>query len=66
MAEQADKLLSQDFVQMMEETLGTMPKYRQILLYSATFPLSVQKFMVRLPGRPTSVIAKERENVFLK
>ncbi|KAG9341480.1 hypothetical protein JZ751_019291 [Albula glossodonta] len=43
--DEADKLLSQDFVMMMEEILGTMPKHRQILLYSATFPLSVQKFM---------------------
>uniref|UniRef100_W5LXK5 RNA helicase n=1 Tax=Lepisosteus oculatus TaxID=7918 RepID=W5LXK5_LEPOC len=43
--DEADKLLSQDFVQMMEEILSTLPKNRQILLYSATFPLSVQKFM---------------------
>ena len=43
---QADKLLSQDFMVMMEEILGYMAKQRQILLYSATFPLSVQKFMV--------------------
>lgn len=45
-ARQADKLLSQDFVVMMEEILGFLAKQRQILLYSATFPLSVQKFMV--------------------
>lgn len=45
-SQQADKLLSQDFVVMMEEMLGFLPKQRQILLYSATFPLSVQKFMV--------------------
>lgn len=31
---------------MMEEILGFLSKQRQILLYSATFPLSVQKFMV--------------------
>lgn len=43
---QADKLLSQDFVQIMEDIILTLPKNRQILLYSATFPLSVQKFMV--------------------
>ncbi|KAK5600110.1 putative ATP-dependent RNA helicase ddx6 [Crenichthys baileyi] len=43
--DEADKLLSQDFVVMMEEMLGFLPKQRQILLYSATFPLSVQKFM---------------------
>ncbi|TSR87292.1 putative ATP-dependent RNA helicase DDX6 [Bagarius yarrelli] len=43
--DEADKLLSQDFVQMMEEILSFLHKQRQILLYSATFPLSVQKFM---------------------
>lgn len=43
--DEADKLLSQDFVQMMEELLSYLSKQRQILLYSATFPMSVQKFM---------------------
>lgn len=47
---QADKLLSQDFVQIMEDIILTLPKNRQILLYSATFPLSVQKFMVSVVG----------------
>lgn len=32
----------------MEEILGFLSKQRQILLYSATFPLSVQKFMVHI------------------
>lgn len=44
---QADKLLSQDFVVLIENIISFMPKDRQILLYSATFPISVQKFMVR-------------------
>ncbi|XP_007909383.1 probable ATP-dependent RNA helicase ddx6 isoform X1 [Callorhinchus milii] len=44
--DEADKLLSQDFVQMMEDIISTLPRNRQILLYSATFPLSVQKFMM--------------------
>ncbi|CAJ0964299.1 unnamed protein product [Ranitomeya imitator] len=43
--DEADKLLSQDFLQIMEDIIMTLPKNRQILLYSATFPLSVQKFM---------------------
>lgn len=46
--DEADKLLSQDFVQIMEDIILTLPKNRQILLYSATFPLSVQKFMVSI------------------
>lgn len=47
MSLQADKLLSQDFVVIIEDIISFFPKERQILLYSATFPISVQKFMVR-------------------
>lgn len=43
---QADKLLSQDFVVLIEDIISFLAKNRQILLYSATFPISVQKFMV--------------------
>jgi superfamily II DNA/RNA helicase len=43
---QADKLLSQDFVVLIEDIISFLAKGRQILLYSATFPISVQKFMV--------------------
>lgn len=47
---QADKLLSQDFVVLIEDIISFLAKNRQILLYSATFPISVQKFMVsRVP-----------------
>uniref|UniRef100_A0A673G4M7 RNA helicase n=1 Tax=Sinocyclocheilus rhinocerous TaxID=307959 RepID=A0A673G4M7_9TELE len=45
--DEADKLLSQDFVVTIEDIIGFLSKNRQILLYSATFPISVQKFMVR-------------------
>lgn len=47
---QADKLLSQDFVALVEDIISFLAKNRQILLYSATFPISVQKFMVSLGG----------------
>lgn len=46
---QADKLLSQDFVVLIEDIISFLAKNRQILLYSATFPISVQKFMVSCP-----------------
>lgn len=55
---QADKLLSQDFVVLIEDIISFLAKNRQILLYSATFPISVQKFMVSsrliasLPSQP--------------
>ena len=51
MSLQADKLLSQDFVVIIEDIISFFPKERQILLYSATFPISVQKFMVRTQNR---------------
>uniref|UniRef100_A0A8C7IBW9 RNA helicase n=1 Tax=Oncorhynchus kisutch TaxID=8019 RepID=A0A8C7IBW9_ONCKI len=53
--DEADKLLSQDFVVMMEEILSYLPKQRQILLYSATFPLSVQKFMNSHLSKPYEI-----------
>jgi len=43
--DEADKLLSNDFYNMMVELQSFLPKGRQILLYSATFPLSVSNFM---------------------
>ncbi len=46
--EQADKLLSQDFNSMLDDIIVNLPRDRQILLYSATFPLTVEQFMVRL------------------
>ncbi|MEQ2171629.1 putative ATP-dependent RNA helicase ddx6 [Goodea atripinnis] len=51
---QADKLLSQDFVVLIEDIISFLAKNRQILLYSATFPISVQKFMVSIGIHPQS------------
>lgn len=45
--DEADKLLSQDFKNMLDRCLNFLPNDRQIMLFSATFPLSVQEFMVR-------------------
>lgn len=44
--DEADKLLSQDFQGMLDHVISRLPKERQILLYSATFPLTVKNFMV--------------------
>lgn len=43
---QADKLLSMDFRGILEEIISFLPVSRQILLYSATFPMSVKEFKV--------------------
>ena len=45
--DEADKLLSQDFKGMLDRLLSHLPPTRQVLLYSATFPLTVEHFMVR-------------------
>uniref|UniRef100_A0A672FFS7 RNA helicase n=1 Tax=Salarias fasciatus TaxID=181472 RepID=A0A672FFS7_SALFA len=45
--DEADKLLSQDFVILIEDIISFLARDRQILLYSATFPISVQKFMFK-------------------
>ncbi|PWA16789.1 hypothetical protein CCH79_00017865 [Gambusia affinis] len=50
--DEADKLLSQDFVVLIEDIISFLAKNRQILLYSATFPISVQKFMVSQQDGP--------------
>ena len=44
--DEADKLLSQDFKGMLDRLLSHLPSTRQVLLYSATFPLTVEHFMV--------------------
>ncbi|CAF3323241.1 unnamed protein product [Rotaria socialis] len=43
--DEADKLLSQDFNHLLDELLHVMPKDRQVMLFSATFPLTVDDFI---------------------
>lgn len=43
--DEADKLLSQDFKGMLDHVIMKLPRERQILLFSATFPLTVKQFM---------------------
>jgi ATP-dependent RNA helicase DDX6/DHH1 len=42
--DEADKLLSQDFQQILENIIDFMPERRQIMLVSATFPINVKSF----------------------
>ena len=42
--DEADKLLSQDFQKIIEKIISFLPSNRQIMLFSATFPLDVKKF----------------------
>ncbi|ENN78803.1 ATP-dependent RNA helicase me31b isoform X2 [Dendroctonus ponderosae] len=43
--DEADKLLSQDFKGMLDVVIKNLPEKRQVLLFSATFPLTVEQFM---------------------
>ena len=43
--DEADKLLSQDFKNTVEKIIQKLNKDRQIMLFSATFPVDVRKFM---------------------
>lgn len=56
--DEADKLLSQDFSGMLDQVIALLPPDRQILLFSATFPLSVRQFVVSIFGMSTLNLAK--------
>jgi ATP-dependent RNA helicase DDX6/DHH1 len=47
--DEADKLLSPEFTPVIEQLLGFHPKDRQVMLFSATFPIVVKSFKVRQP-----------------
>jgi ATP-dependent RNA helicase DDX6/DHH1 len=45
--DEADKLLSPEFAPVMEQLLSYLPTARQVMLFSATFPMIVKDFKVR-------------------
>lgn len=45
--DEADKLLSPEFTPVIEQLLAFHPKDRQVMLFSATFPIVVKSFKVR-------------------
>lgn len=45
--DEADKLLSPEFAPVMEQLLSFLPTERQVMLFSATFPMIVKDFKVR-------------------
>lgn len=50
--DEADKLLSIEFQPIIEQLIGFTPADRQILLYSATFPVTVKQFKDKYLRRP--------------
>lgn len=53
--DEADKLLSPEFQPLIEQLIDFLPKDRQILLFSATFPVTVKDFKERFLARPYEV-----------
>lgn len=53
--DEADKLLSQDFKGMLDNIISFLPRNPQILLYSATFPLTVEEFMRKHLSNPYEI-----------
>lgn len=53
--DEADKLLSMDFKKLLDTLIEMLPSNRQILLYSATFPLSVKEFKDKHLTKPYEI-----------
>lgn len=53
--DEADKLLSPEFQPVIEELIKFLPANRQIMLYSATFPLAVKNFKDRFLNKPYEI-----------
>ncbi|EDO39940.1 predicted protein [Nematostella vectensis] len=53
--DEADKLLSMDFKKMLEQIIKHLPENRQILLFSATFPISVRDFKEKHLRKPYEI-----------
>lgn len=49
---QADKLLSPEFQPSVEQLIRYLPEQRQILMFSATFPVTVKDFKERFLKKP--------------
>jgi len=53
--DEADKLLSPEFSPLIDQIFEYLPKPRQIMLYSATFPLIVKSFKDKYMTRPYEI-----------
>eukprot|EP00967_Tisochrysis_lutea_P085603 scaffold120274_cov33-Tisochrysis_lutea.AAC.4 len=53
--DEADKLLSPEFMPLVEKLVRRMPQGRQILLFSATFPVKVASFRDRVMNKPYEI-----------
>jgi len=58
--DEADKLLSPEFQPLIEQTIAFLPKDRQILMFSATFPITVKHFRDAFLTRPYEINLMEQ------
>ena len=58
--DEADKLLSADFQPLIEQIIEFTPENRQILLFSATFPVTVKAFKDRYLRKPYEINLMEQ------
>lgn len=64
--DEADKLLSEEFIPVVEELMSLCPRERQIMLFSATFPWTVKDFSVSSPaglGKATHIAELTRSGL---
>jgi ATP-dependent RNA helicase DDX6/DHH1 len=61
--DEADKLLSPEFTPVVEQLLGFHPKDRQVMLFSATFPIVVKTFKVSTSiSHPVTLITNSAQD----
>lgn len=53
--DEADKLLSPEFQPILEDIIRLLPRQRQILMYSATFPMIVKEFKEKHMNKPYEI-----------
>jgi ATP-dependent RNA helicase DDX6/DHH1 len=53
--DEADKLLSPEFQPIVEDIIRLLPRQRQILMYSATFPMIVKEFKDKHLNKPYEI-----------
>lgn len=53
--DEADKLLSPEFQLLIEQIIVFLPPERQILLFSATFPVTVKDFKEKFLKKPYEI-----------
>ncbi|BBP44849.1 ATP-dependent RNA helicase [Thiosulfatimonas sediminis] len=60
--DEADRMLEMGFEESLETIIGQMPEARQTLLFSATFPESIQKLAAHILTNPTHVKVESVHN----